>query len=199
MLSREFYTYKRLDMETRIIHIKNMKCQRCIWAVEEIINNLEIKIEKISLGEVTVKVSDNDANYLDELKAELKKTGFELVESKKMQIVEQIKAYIVYRMQNPVEMQRGNLSDFLSTKMALSYGTISKVFSEVENITIEKYFNHQRIGKAKELILFDEYNFEEISYELGYSSLAHFSSQFKSITGDSPLQYKKKLKQRELL
>ncbi|MDC7217606.1 MAG: AraC family transcriptional regulator [Spirochaetales bacterium] len=183
-------------METRIIHIKNMKCQRCIWAVEEIINNLEIRIEKISLGEVTIKVSDKDVGYLDELKTKLKKIGFELIESKNMQTVEQIKAYIVYWLQkNPVEMQRGNLSDFLSAKMALSYGTISKVFSEVENITIEKYYIHQRIGKAKELILFDEQNFEEISYELGYSSLAHFSSQFKSITGYSPLQYKKKLKQ----
>lgn len=187
-------------METRVLHIKNMKCQRCIWAVEEIINKLEIKIEKISLGKVAIKVSEEDASYLDKLKTELKKIGFELVESKKMQIVEQIKAYILYWLQKySVEIEKGNLSDFLSMKTGLGYGTLSKVFSEVENTTIEKYYIHQRIEKAKELILFDEYNFEEISYELGYSSLAHFSGQFKSITGDSPLQYKKKLKQRELL
>jgi AraC-like DNA-binding protein len=187
-------------METRVLHIKNMRCQHCIWVVEKIINKLKIKIEEINLGEVVIETSNVDADYLDELKVELKKVGFELVESKKMQIVEQIKAYILYWLQkNSIDKERRNLSDFLVTKTGLSYGSLSTVFSEVENLTIEKYYINQRIEKAKELILFDEHNFEEISYELGYSSLAHFSSQFKSITGDSPLQYKKKLKQRELL
>ena len=184
-------------METRVLHIKNMRCQRCIWAVEKIINKLEFKVEEINMGEVIINVSKDKIDNLQKLNIELEKVGFELIEERKMQIVEQIKAYILYWIQNaPIEMGRQNLSDFISLKVGLSYSFLSTIFSEVENTTIEKYFIRQRIRKAKELILFDELNFAEISYELGYSNPAHFSSQFKSVTGLSPLQYKKKLKQR---
>jgi AraC-like DNA-binding protein len=64
----------------------------------------------------------------------------------------------------------------------------------VGNTTIEKYIILRKINKAKGLIIFDELNFAEISYELGYSSPAHFSNQFKTITGYSPLQFKKMVK-----
>jgi AraC family transcriptional regulator len=56
---------------------------------------------------------------------------------------------------------------------------------------------NQRIKKAKELIVFNELNFSEISDDLGYSSPAHFSNQFKAITGFSPAQYKKMIKNAE--
>lgn len=74
---------------------------------------------------------------------------------------------------------------------------LSTILSEVGNTTIEKYIILRKINKAKGLIIFDELNFAEISYELGYSSPAHFSNQFKTITGYSPLQFKKMVKHTE--
>jgi AraC-like DNA-binding protein len=61
----------------------------------------------------------------------------------------------------------------------------------VEGITIEKYIINQKIEKAKELIIYNEMNFSEIAYQLGYSSVAHLSAQFKKVTGLTPSHFKK--------
>jgi AraC-like DNA-binding protein len=49
---------------------------------------------------------------------------------------------------------------------------------------------------VKELLLYDELNLTEISYKLGYSSVAHLSNQFKKITGLTPSYFKKLRKSR---
>jgi AraC-like DNA-binding protein len=64
------------------------------------------------------------------------------------------------------------------------------LFSAVEGKTIEKYMILQRIEKVKELLVYDELSLSEISYKLGYSSVAHLSRQFKNITGLTPSHYK---------
>ena len=45
--------------------------------------------------------------------------------------------------------------------------------------------------KAKELIEYDEMNFSEIAYELGYHNLNPLSGQFKQVTGMSMSEYKR--------
>jgi AraC-like DNA-binding protein len=56
----------------------------------------------------------------------------------------------------------------------------------VEGITIEKYIINQKIEKVKELIIYNELSLSEIAYQLGYSSVAHLSNQFKKVTGLTP-------------
>jgi len=65
------------------------------------------------------------------------------------------------------------------------------LFSEVEGITIEKYLINQKIEKIKELLVYDELSLNEIAYQLGYSSVAHLSTQFKKVTGLTPTHFKK--------
>jgi len=60
----------------------------------------------------------------------------------------------------------------------------------VEGTTIEKYFINQRIEKVKELLVYDELSLSEIADQLGYSSVAYLSNQFKKITGLTPSFYK---------
>jgi len=48
----------------------------------------------------------------------------------------------------------------------------------------------QKIEKVKELLAYKEMNLNEISYKLGYSSVAHLSAQFKKVTGLTPSQFK---------
>ncbi|MBK8141815.1 MAG: helix-turn-helix transcriptional regulator [Chitinophagaceae bacterium] len=62
--------------------------------------------------------------------------------------------------------------------------------SEVEGTTIEKYFITQRIEKVKELIVYNELTLSEIADQLGYSSVAYLSNQFKKITGFTPSYFK---------
>ena len=61
----------------------------------------------------------------------------------------------------------------------------------MEGITIEQYFILQKIEKVKELLVYGEMNLSEIAFNLGYSSVAHLSAQFKKVTGLTPGNFKK--------
>jgi AraC-like DNA-binding protein len=68
---------------------------------------------------------------------------------------------------------------------------LSKLFSEVEGITIEHFIIRQKIERAKELLVYDELSLSQIADQLGYSSVAHLSAQFKKVTGLTPTFYKR--------
>lgn len=95
------------------------------------------------------------------------------------------------------ELPKLNYSDYICEKLEYDYTYLSNLFSEVKGITIQQYILIHRIEKAKELILYNDLNISEISYSLQYSSVAHFSNQFKKITGLNPSYYKK-LKQKRI-
>ena len=60
---------------------------------------------------------------------------------------------------------------------------MSKLFSEVNGISIEKYFLAQRIERVKELLAYGDLTVSEIADKLRYSSVAHLSAQFRAQTG----------------
>jgi AraC-like DNA-binding protein len=64
------------------------------------------------------------------------------------------------------------------------------LFSSVESITLEQYIIRQKIERIKELLIYDELTLSQIAFQLGYSSAAHLSSQFKKVTGMTPSQFK---------
>ena len=68
---------------------------------------------------------------------------------------------------------------------------MSKLFSEVEGITIEKFYVIQKIEKVKELLVYDELTLSEIAFQNNYSSVAYLSNQFKKVTGLTPSHFKR--------
>jgi AraC-like DNA-binding protein len=64
------------------------------------------------------------------------------------------------------------------------------LFSDIENVSIEKYFILLKIEKSKEYLEKGQFNISEIAFKLGYSSPAHLANQFKQITDMTPTQYK---------
>jgi AraC-like DNA-binding protein len=84
-----------------------------------------------------------------------------------------------------------NSSDYIAREIGYDYSYLSNLFSSVEGVTIEKYIINQKIEKAKELLVYNELTLNEISYQLGYSSVQHLSNQFKKITGLTPSHFKK--------
>ncbi|GAO30394.1 transcriptional regulator, AraC family [Geofilum rubicundum JCM 15548] len=140
------------------------------------------------MGQIVTALPKDKIKKMQELKMALLELGFEMLEERQRQIVEQIKGWIFYWIKNSVaEKEKLNLSTFLALKLGRDYSLLSMVFSELEGTTIEKFLIHQRIERAKMLILYDELNFAEISYELGYSSPSHFSNQFKLHTASRPI------------
>ncbi|MDE5417624.1 AraC family transcriptional regulator [Labilibaculum sp. DW002] len=171
------------------ISIKNMVCPRCITAVKDVLEKLNIQYLKIELGTVLFKNTINELEHND-LKMALKEMGFEFLNDKKAQLIEQIKNEIIKVVHHRESSEQiGNITNHLSNAIGRSYSSLSKLFSEIEGTTIEKYLILQKIEKAKELLFYEELSISEIAYQLNYSSSQHFSKQFKSITGLTPSEF----------
>ena len=172
------------------IYIKNMVCDRCKSSVEDILNDLEISFNEIKLGEVNLKELP-ETEKKKELSKKLQQAGFELLEDRDSRLINKIKSEVIGFVQNAKDYTDHTLSGHLSVHLNKEYSSLSKLFSTVEGRTIEQYYIQQRIEKVKELLIYDELSLSQIGFELGYSSVAHLSGQFKKITGMTPTAFKK--------
>lgn len=172
------------------LYIRNMVCGRCIRVVEEEFGKLGLKIKSISLGEVKIENHLTNAE-LERIRKVLDDNGFELIEDRRMRLIEQIKLLILDLIRDEEKIAgKINLTDYLSGKLKSDYHNLSTLFSSVENITIEHYYILQKIERAKELLKYGELTLSEIAFRLGYSSVAHLSAQFKKVTGMNANQFK---------
>jgi AraC-like DNA-binding protein len=167
-----------------------MVCNRCILVVQQVLEKSGINFSKISLGEVETE-GELSKEKVKQLATSLSEFGFELLDNSRQQIIEKIKNIVIQQVHYTHEENNHNYSEILSKSLNKDYSYLSNLFSGVEGITIEKYIINQKIEKVKELIIYDELNLSEISFKLGYSSVAHLSNQFKKVTGLTPSHFKK--------
>lgn len=170
-------------------YIKNMVCNRCITAVRREFEAAGIQPVNITLGEVET-AQEPASGQLKQLHNKLLHLGFELLDDSKQQLIGKIKNAVIEHVHYNASEQKHNFSDILSRKLHKDYSYISSLFSEVEGITIEKYIIRQKIEKVKELLIYDEMSLSEIAFQMGYSSVAHLSAQFKKVTGLTPSHFR---------
>jgi AraC-like DNA-binding protein len=171
-------------------YIKNMVCNRCKMAVREQFEKIGLSPVYLELGEVETK-EELSKEQFQLLNRNLKDWGFEIIDDRKSQLIEQIKSTIVTLIHHDHNLiPKTNFSDFIADRINYDYNYLSNLFSEVEGITIEKYIISQRIEKVKELLMYNELTLSQIADLLGYSSAAYLSNQFKKQTGLSPTFYK---------
>ena len=178
-------------MDATTLLVRNMVCNRCVMAVERMLDQLNISFAHVQLGEVHLNEKLTDEQK-EELSEQLKKIGFELIDTRISALVEKVKLLTIKRARNLLseEESRMKLSSFLSATLHQEYSYLSSLFSAVEGRTIENFFIEQRIEYVKELLVYDELSLSEIAMQLEYSSTAHLSAQFKKVTGLTPTYYK---------
>lgn len=167
-----------------------MVCHRCKMAVETIFRELGLHPVSILLGEAVLEEKSLTREQLKQLSDRLQAIGFELIDDKRSKIIEQIKTYVIELVHYSDEKPVKKFSELLSERLHHDYSYLSKLFSEVEGVTIEQFVINQRIEKVKELLIYDEDSLSEIAFRLGYSSTAHLSNQFKKYTGMTPSRFK---------
>src|SRR5690554_3458984 len=171
------------------ISIKNMVCNRCIMVVSQIFEEAKITTDNIKLGKVVT--SDEVSPYeLKQLNNNLKSMGFEIIDDSKRKLIETIKTITIDYVYHHSGENNMNFSDYLTGKLNLVYPYLSSLFSSVEGTTIEKYMINLKIERVKELLVYDEKSLSEIAYQMGYSSVAHLSGQFKKVSGFTPTYFK---------
>jgi YesN/AraC family two-component response regulator len=166
-----------------------MVCSRCKMVVKAQLETIGLQPLSVNLGEVEIEEQLNKAQ-IQELDTALKQLGFEIIDDYKSQIIEKIKNTIVTLVHHSAENIKTNISEFITSQIHHDYSYLSNLFSEVEGTTIEKYFIAQRIERAKELLVYNQLTLSEIADQLGYSSVAYLSNQFKKVTGFTPTYFK---------
>ncbi|MBE0649797.1 MAG: helix-turn-helix transcriptional regulator [Bacteroidales bacterium] len=172
------------------LYIKNMFCDGIKLFLKEKFEALGLTVVDISLGKIQIihpakQISQETINDM------LRYYGFEIAHNREDRIVEEIKIAItelIHDLNNMDSIVRK--SDYIVEKLGLSYPYLSKVFSEHENKTLEKYIILQKIERIKHLIDTEDFTLSEIAFMMDYSSVQYLSNQFKSITGMTVSQYK---------
>lgn len=167
-----------------------MVCNRCIMVVKQELEALGLQPLHVSMGEAELKKQPT-AKQMQQLNSRLLQLGFEILDDQKQKQIEKIKSLLIKKVQSGQVEEHFSITAYLGNALHKDYSYISRLFSEVEGTTVEQYFILQKIEKVKELLVYGEENLSEISYRLGYSSVAHLSAQFKKITGFTPSQFKK--------
>ena len=170
------------------MRIKGMVCRRCIATVKDIFMAEGFRVSKIELGEVLYSPNRPEAS-LDKVRYHLVEEGFEPLDDKQSRIIARVKELVEEHLSGP-EHHNHNFSEMVTEALYMDYNAVSTLFTATEGITLERYLIGRRIERAKELMQNTKLSFADIAFQLGYSSVHHFSNQFKSITGLSPSAYK---------
>lgn len=167
-----------------------MVCDRCIRVVKDELENIGIYPCEVRLGKVTFE-ADLENDVLKTIDHILQLNGFEIIDDRKSKLIESIKNLIIKTIHHEdLNDLKIVWSEFLSRELHFEYKYLSQLYSSVEGITIEHFIILHKIEKAKELLVYNELTLSQIAWELGYSSVAHLSNQFKKVTGLTPGKFK---------
>jgi AraC-like DNA-binding protein len=173
-----------------IVYLKYDINAVCRKVLEEQLDKLEFSYSIIGFGEFEIRETLSNAKK-KQLHSSLKNYGIEILETHKSILVQKIKDAIIEMVYMEEKLPGSKISTYLSDKLNHSYGYISNFFSDITYTSIENFIILQKIERAKQLIASNELNFTEVAWKLNYSSVAHFSSQFKNTTGLTPSAFQR--------
>jgi AraC family transcriptional regulator len=167
-----------------------MVCDRCMMIIQPQLEDLGFTVKEIALGHAEI-TPEPDEEQLQMIAATLNVPGFELINKEADKTVEAIKNIIIDLIhRSELSGLKTSYSDVIASRLGKEYTYLSRMFSNSQDMTIERFIIEQKVEKIKELLEYGELNLNEISYRMGYSSSAHLSTQFKSITGFTPSQFR---------
>lgn len=166
----------------------------CKKILQEQMDKSGVAYTLIGLSEIRIKNISKAG--LKQLSAALSEYGIEIIESQKSILVQKIKDAIIEMVYLDDKLPTSKFSIHLAEKLNYSYGYLSNLFSEITYTSIENFIILQKTERAKQLITTTELSVSEIAWELNFSSVAHFCTQFKNATGLTPTVFQKIIKRK---
>ncbi len=81
--------------------------------------------------------------------------------------------------------------DDIEDKIHLNKDHCCRIFKRITGTSIFSYLRELRITRSIELLRGTKKSIEDIAYVTGFCSASHYISNFKALTGTTPLQYRK--------
>lgn len=160
-----------------------------ITVLEDELEKFNISFRRHDDGYLEINQDIPEKNRF-QIQDSLNRYSIRIIEDERECLVQRIKNIlfeIVYAGKQP----QTTLSAYLSDRLGFSYGFLSGIFAAHTFCSIEQYVIMIKTERAKRLIIEDEISLKEISDVLAYSSLGHFSKQFKKCTGITLSEFRK--------
>lgn len=172
------------------LYIKNMVCIRCKIVVRDVLTRHGLQLIRVELGEAEIRetISPEQRELIGSI---LLQSGLELIGDKKSILIQAIKNVIIEAVHYSEEPLSQKLSIYLSQKLNHDYTYLANIFSEVQGLSIGKFFIAHRIERVKELIVYNELSLSQIAAKMNYCNAAYLSNQFRKVCGLTPSHFKR--------
>jgi len=87
------------------------------------------------------------------------------------------------------------LPSFFAQKLNITTAHLNHCLKTTTGFTITHWLQEAMITEAKKLIYYTDHDIKQIAYTLGYQDHAYFARQFKKITSQTPLAFRKKFRE----
>lgn len=175
-----------------VLYIKHMVCARGIRVVRQELESLGLRVLDVRLGAATV------AGFVAELdwariREALATAGFALLESPQHALATGVKQAVAALLRRPGTIRHRDFIPTLAREMGLDSRRLHAAFARLPGrASLISYITGQRLAYAQELLLTSKLDIGRIARQLGYGSLAHFSSQFRRFAQCSPSAYRQR-------
>lgn len=167
-----------------IIHLTYPPIETIKKFIIALIQSKGIPVKPINATYYRLEDDINKEKYKNLLES-FQEFGICINEDPKEALVAEIKIALMELLE---EGRNDNLSEYLCKRINYSYSHLTKIFKEETFTSIEDYLIYLRLRKVRSMAKQGQ-TLTEISYKLGYSSVAHLSRQFKKHTGLSYREY----------
>ena len=178
------------------LHVKYDIHSTCKIILQEQLDKLQIPYAITGLGEIDIKDIISSEKY-EELETNLSKYAIEILVNTKNVFTQKIKDAIVEMVYLEESLPNTTISAHLVQKLNKSYNHIAGIFSEVTFTSIQNFIILQKIERAKQEIVNGKDTLSEIAWKLNFSSVAHFSNEFKKNTGLTPRAFQRIITKRK--
>jgi AraC family transcriptional regulator len=122
-----------------------MVCDRCLMIVRQQIESLAFTVKQVTLGQVEI-APDPDEEQIQLISAALKVPGFELINKETDKTVEAIKKVVVELVHHSdLSELKNSYSDLIANRLSKDYPHLSRLFSNSQNTTIERFIIQQKV------------------------------------------------------
>lgn len=96
--------------------------------------------------------------------------------------------YVAQNLYSPLRVED------VAAALGYSRSYLSSRFKAQAGMTLSQYILQEKIFEAQRQLQFTDNSLLDIADLLGFSSQSHFQNMFKTITGDTPMAYRKRIK-----
>ena len=96
--------------------------------------------------------------------------------------------YVAQNLYSPLRVED------VAAALGYSRSYLSSRFKAQAGMTLSQYILQEKIFEAQRQLQFTDNSLLDIADLLGFSSQSHFQNVFKTITGDTPMAYRKRVK-----